>query len=100
VLGAEIWKKTSPLPEDAVFAGMLSLKHTFVAGQTLATWAKAPLTEYCQCEWLKELSQDSLRASRPDDSTVLEVTFMVFMWWNRGSNVQRRDGPDVGVLDL
>lgn len=41
MLGAEIWKKTSPLPEDAVFWGMLSLKQTFVDGQILATWAAA-----------------------------------------------------------
>jgi hypothetical protein len=36
-LGAEIWKNTSPVPEDAVLAGMLSLKQTLVEGQTLAT---------------------------------------------------------------
>lgn len=37
VLGAEIWKKISPLPDDAVFSGMLSLKQTLVCGHTLAT---------------------------------------------------------------
>ena len=37
VLGAEIWKKISPLPDDAVPSGMLSLKHTPVLGHMLAS---------------------------------------------------------------
>ena len=37
VLGAEIEKKMSPLPDEAVFSGMLSLKQTLISGHTLAT---------------------------------------------------------------
>jgi hypothetical protein len=41
LLGAEIWKKMSPEPDDAVFSGMFNLKQIPVDGHTLPTWAEA-----------------------------------------------------------
>jgi hypothetical protein len=46
-LGADIWKKISPDPDDAVFCGMLSLKHASPR-QTLATCADARHAAICQ----------------------------------------------------
>ncbi len=39
VVGALIWKKMSPLPEEAVFSGMFRPKQTLSEGHVVVTWA-------------------------------------------------------------
>jgi hypothetical protein len=47
MLGADIWKNMSPLPDVAVLSGMLSLKQTPVEGQILASWAQTLAASSC-----------------------------------------------------